>query len=753
MKNVREILCLKTLSPCLCVALILCASWLSPAFAADEHISVATLPGKPGAVGFSAQFLMSRSGGNGYQPIRVVFKPLGKSFPGERRIEIQVRPRAEWETDLDIQYSKEVVLPQGASVAEFDLYVPHYYRWQRATFRILEDGRLIEKGQTSRQLPDQVKHTGQRTTFGILQARDEKTASETWKRCPDVRTLVTVFGDGPVAVGNNKDRMKHSSARSKVDSVQPGYSQFRRINELTLHESWLGYSQLDVMLVSQTLLSRIEKEQPKAAKAIQDWVAAGGNLWVYGVTLGQNAEGEGTSPWLASISDLKPITKNYIYAPQSIKRSLSLSGKNSNQILQFNMWNGFYSQDMYYQNAANQNEKKEAYDNLVNSKSPMAATVQPTALAPTIQSGTFGLGKIITLQPEDPFPGSFQLWKSIQKINTPKHTQWISRTGVDVAQGNGNYWQWLIAAVGQPPVKAFVALNTLFVVIIGPFLYSFLRRRDRLYLLYFCAPALALFVTGGLFFYALVADGTQTRARARKVTWVDFENNYAINEMHHTYYTVLGAGNGLHFDSDTAVYPFRHSPLFNGYSYRSGSGSTPGDGLISHDDEGQKMTGVLLPSRDQVQYLSLTPQRDQKTVDFDLSGGTVKITNHLNTKISDVLVNDPRGTLWQGKDIGAGETAELVIDTNIVIGDVLDVRVFPDEAEVPELRWRSRYSYTTTTLAGAGLGDTIIETRLAGWKNRPPQGAFIAIAELDPADLAIEATTSQSSHVLIGKLP
>ena len=83
--------------------------------------------------------------------------------------------------------------------------------------------------------------------------------------------------------------------------------------------------------------------------------------------------------------------------------------------------------------------------------------------------------------------------------------------GIDVPRGNDNYWMWLIPSVGQPPVKSFVLLNTLFVILVGPVCYFFFRKRHRLYLLYVFAPCLALLVTISLFAYALAADGTKTK--------------------------------------------------------------------------------------------------------------------------------------------------------------------------------------------------------------------------------------------------
>lgn len=730
---------------------LLAICWLGPSRANAEQVLLGQMPGKPKEVGFLAKVLMEPIGGNGYQPLHIQFNPLGKSFSAERRLTIQIRPRGERATDLDLQFEQDIVIDQGLNVANFEFYVPHYYRWERVTVRILEDGRLVEKGQNTFSLSNVCKSLGQRTSIGVLQPRDVKNQDAPWKIFPDLRSVVTVVGNGPLAVNSSIERLDHNSAEDLVGRAQSGRVQFRRISESNLHTNWIGYSQLDVILVPFKLLQRIETEQEEAMRAIRKWVAAGGNLWVYGVRPGLD-----TTPLLSSIKDLSTANKNQIYRPNSVAGSLKLNEGNVREVMQYNVWQGWYTQSIYGNSNSSTDSRKTVYDQLVKDKNPMTDTVSVDELAGSIQVGTYGTGMVLTLQQEDPFPGSFQLWKSVEKICSRPQLDWGSRNGIDVSRGHGNYWQWLIAAVGQPPVKSFVALNSLFALLIGPVLYYFLRKRDRLYLLYFFAPALALIVTVGLFLYALAKDGTQTRARARKVTWVDTENDCLVEQMHHTYFTVLGSGKGVKFDDQTAVYPYRHSPVVDGYYYEPARHNSSGEGIVRRSDSEMTLNGVFLPSRDQVQYLTLKPVEEKETIEFQTGANSVSILNHLDFPIADIIVCDKNGIFWHTRDVNPASKKNLESTESSIVDETLDTRVFPDPAEVPELRrnYRNRWVAMPNGTYGPMLEGAMLERRLARWKRQMPVGSFVAVADLREEDLAVDnVDLSQSAHVLFGKLP
>ena len=410
------------------------------------------------------------------------------------------------------------------------------------------------------------------------------------------------------------DRLAHQAAIDFAEKVQPASIQFRTIDESNLQPHWFGYSQLDVIMVAAPVLHRIENQQPDRFEQLQKWLAAGGNLWVYAC---DNSE-------KSFLQELKidAIPKNRVTRASSVSSALDLKGTNDRSELVYDQWGGVQraSQKFSYRADTAQLGREEVFRRLKKESHPFASTKSVDQIVAQIAMGSFGLGTVIAIDAEDPFPGSYQFWKSIHDACDQGELVWTQRMGIDVPRGNDNYWMWLIESVGQPPVKSFVLLNTLFVILIGPVCYYYFRRRGRLYLLYLVAPLMALAVTLCLFAYALAADGTKTKLRSRQLTWIDSANRYHVSQSRQTYYAVLGSGGGITLDGDTAVYPVRNSPAFNRY-YRT-RGRNPRQGKYTVDDRVQRLAGAFLPARSQVQYLMTKPIQVDASLDFTFAPGT-----------------------------------------------------------------------------------------------------------------------------------
>jgi hypothetical protein len=358
------------------------------------------------------------------------------------------------------------------------------------------------------------------------------------------------------------------------------------------------------------------------------------------------------------------------------------------------------------------------------------------------------LGKVVLIQAPDPFPGSFQFWKSIVNLHEDGQVVWADRMGIDVPSGNDNYWMWLIPSVGQPPVKSFVLLNTLFVILVGPICYFFFRRRHRLYLLYFFAPCMAFLVTFSLFAYALAADGTRTKTRSRQLTWIDAAGGYAVGQSRQTYYAVLGSGDGIELSSDTAVYPVRNTPAHNRYYRpRDRSGSR---GRISVSPAKQRLGGDFCPPRNQVQYLMTRPQTIDRSVEFVFSAEGSRVTNHLPYTIHQLVSCDENRGYWQAENIRPGASTALASCKATVLGDLLGPDVLPPLGSVPMLQNNRRRGGGP----GTGIQVSLLEKRLERWSSRLPPKTFVATAELIDDRLGVEAAVVLDSvHVVMGEIP
>lgn len=709
-----------------------------------QPVRIGSSPNRPGKAGFMMTVHAEPVGGNGYHPLYLDFQAVGKQFTRDRYLQVEIGPRHSYESELDFEFRYSVKLPQGRPSVRFPIYVPHYYAWDRVSVRIIEDGREIESSRVRFGLGGiRTRFANQRASVGIMLAADRAMQDAAWKTCPDVRTLVTVLGEGPIPEqAPETSRLGHTPAMQLANDVQPAWVQFRFIYEESLHENWLGYSQLDIIIVAQPLLGRIARQSPGQYAAITDWLAAGGTLWVYAAP-----DLAGTS--LASI-DLKPPSTNRMLLPKNVRNQLDLSKVNDTSGLTYESWSGVQKRSQNYAYSSRQSaafsSRSAIFNKLDKAGHPFTETLPASEIAGQMRVGSFGLGRVTAIASEDPFPGSFQFWKSVAQVdNVGNRLQWSQRNGIDVPSGNDNYWMWLIESVGQPPVKSFVLLNTLFVIIIGPVCYFVFRRHERLYLLYFFAPALALLVTLSLFAYALIADGTQTQAKIRQITWLDLENDYAVDQSRETYYAVFGSGGGLEFSSQAAVYPIRNRPAVDRY-YRHRNSARKGEMICTPD--AQRFRGHFLPTRDQVQYLVIRPRQVAQTLSMEFSADAGKLKNHLSFDLQRILVHDSDGRLWGAENVGAGETVELDRATFDELSKLLNSRVLPQLGEVPRLQTRGR------PFGSPGTQISLLENRLQFWSQNLPRGSFVAIAKVSGEAVASrDAVLTSSVHVLMGDLP
>ncbi len=708
-----------------------------------EPVLVGTLPSRN--VGFRVDFALEAVGGNGYQPIHVTVRPIGQQFNRDHRIGVIIEPRNDQDSDLDFRFREEFVAPESATSYQTTLLVPHYFPWDVIDISLLEDGVPIETGRRGFSLSSQlrVRHVNQTLTVGVVVARDAAVQDAAWKACPDVRALVTALGQGPIPDGSDAkiERLTHQASLDLAKQVQPANVQFRVLDETDLPTEWLALSQLDILIIAGPVVERVTTENPPAAKAIERWLAAGGNLWIYASDLALPS-------WVPAAAYQTPPASSVIGA-KLLNDQLDLNSKNDTSRLVHQHWGVVKESQVYgFRNSNSLRERREVMEELRKIEHPLTR-IQPAAeVVKGLRFASFGLGTVVAISDEDPFPGSFQFWKSVAEMHPPLHLIWSDRMGIDVPAGNDNYWMWLLASLGQPPVKSFVLLNTLFAVVVGPLCYFYFRRHGRLYLLYFFAPLLALVITASLFVFALVSDGIQTKVRSRQLTWVDPEAGYQVQQARQTYYAVMSRDKGIELSDQVAVYPVQHSPALD-YSYYGRRNRSDSGGEVIVADGRRIHRGSFLPSRNQVQYLSMNVAERPGVVRFSVEDSLA--INDLERRLRQLIVRDFDGKYWITEELQPGEQARAIETDSAALNQLLGPDVRPTLGEVPMLR-RSYFTFGGVTTAGVQV--SLLENRLEEWSGGMPRGSFLGITDLDQELLGVDdATILDSVHVIMGWLP
>ncbi|GAA5510723.1 hypothetical protein [Novipirellula caenicola] len=706
----------------------------------DPHAqTVATLPANARKAGFSMSVQISKVAANGYQPIYLNFtSPLG-SFASDRTFDVSLSPQSNWTSDLDFTFHCQCHVKQKSTVAGFVVYVPYYVPWEAIFVEVRDDGRTVQGGRQMafvNQLT--VRHADQKTSVGIIHPTLKQPPAAGLPAFPDIRTLTTVLGDGPIDENTDIPRLSHVESLRQVAQVQPAWVQFRNIAPEAMHSSWLGYSQLDVILIHGPTLETLAGSGPAdQIDALVDWVAAGGNLWIY--------DAGGLS---LPFPNLKPIAAGQIVTPARVKGRLKLQELNDTTDLEFESWTGVNKQSnnwQWKQSNTPLSQRQDIFDKLVKANHPAAQNRAAKTLASTIKTTSLGRGTVTTIDDVDPFPGSFQLWQTVADLHGKRQLQWVTRNGIDVRFGNDLYWSWLIEAVGGPPVKLFFLINTVFIVLVGPLSYRFFRKNERLYLLLFSAPALALLVTSGLFISAIFADGLGTRLRARQITWQDAQTGYLVHNDRLTYFSAIGRSGGLQFSSDAAVFPVLNKPAENRYYGGHRNGGTAYH--INVGDDYQQFSGRFLPSRSQVQYLYLEPQKAAPLVTFSQTDNGLSVTNESDKPLYQVVACDNQQQRWITQTVAPAETVRMNPVQTGSAAAKLGISPMQLASFVPKLR-RAYYSRGST-----GSEISVIDQTLNGWLASIPANQFIATTALRSDSLGIDDVEIEDSvHVIMGAL-
>lgn len=752
--------------------------------------------------GFGFSMAMETAPGNGYQAVYLQFAPTRRVFTRERNLTVEITPGDQMQSRIDFTYRCRVQLPQNGSGLRSEQLIPYYYPWNQIHVRVLEDERPLEGCVTTFGLPsprllpleqplvgvvvsgemdrflrqnndlEKQQRVDYRQAHMVLAARpplpyvlatgavvqttatwlneaagwsQEKSieAPPRWQHCPDVRSLQAAFS-GSIPTDTDVPRLDHTAALRLMTQVQPAEVQFRQLDAQQMPENWLAYSQLDVILIAAPLLQQLES-QPAAYRALTDWLANGGNLWVY-------ATEQASCKMLDQLS-LQQVAAGLVLNNRALQQSLDLSEINDRSGWEYNAYNGPTRTSQNYSSSSQYGSegilsRNEAYDKAQKDGHVFAATVKPAAVASTLRHGRFGLGTVTTIDREDPFPQSYQFWSTVVRATGSEQLDWTTRNGIHVPAGNSTFWSLLIASVGQPPVKSFIGLNTLFVLIVGPICYWYLRRRQHLFLLFFVAPTLALLVTGGLVLYAYFADGVRTRTRVRQITWVDPQAEYRVTQARQTYFAVLDSRRGLTFADDVAVYPVLRGSIRSDYRYRRSDASGIQGTITAAADQSQ-FRGCFLPPRAQVQMLVQKPSASRETLQWKVAAEQVSVTNQLAFGLRDLTLRDQSGSLWQADRVASGETVTL---TRLPLGASPDLGIARLRPEIlPNLRstrdpW-GRYS--------VGTNSSQLEQSLEEWLQNLPRDRYIAIA--DQPDMSLlgieEAEMTDANHVIMGRLP
>lgn len=677
----------------------------------------------------------------GYHPVRLTARSTSK-FSADRTVEVHFQPIDGNSNAGPIGRIRSLVvctieMPQGATSASKDVYLPHYTYDPVYTVRVIERGRVLPGYELTLGAPQRmVAVSTMKNRIGVLLPHEagQQNATQPWQRTPDPQALLQAlrptawmqpgygmqlgYGSqanygpqrnfGPQAIDGNialpgtgisgpglpwdAHQQALLAAFPQVGCVLP---------ESRLWDNWLGYESLDILLLPLPMLQRLSETEPAKAAAIRHFAAAGGTLWLYGA------------------EDEAAVDKVFRTAADVDRRR------------ERELW---------------QKEKLLL---------PTGTRIKP-----------YAAGRLVCISDDYPFPGTVADWEKLLAANQAGAVTTVRR-GVDPAFGDSRFWNWVLPNVARPPVYAFLTLLGFFTLGVGPLAYRFSTKLNRVYLMLLAAPVLAVFTTVLMIGYGLLSDGLGYQARVREVTWVDSASGTGLRWARSTYFAGIRPADGLQFDAHAAVYPYPQQILKRGRI----SEDELAAGKILVSDQQQQFVYGFLPSRQQRQFVTFTPQDKLGGVRLaaaqqDSAGTTRQVRNRFAFDLRSLYLRDLQGEYWYVEQIDALQTADAVRVEAIEAAKRLR-EIYADHAlELPVGFQRPRRGAVSSDfdLVGqASLGltqpyrsmnDGLVEHHLRALLQiggELPQGEFVALGEVTPDVLARKgAKLSDSIHFCIG---
>jgi hypothetical protein len=661
--------------------------------------------------------------GYGYRPVavEVICTPPATA---DRALTIELA-MASWSMRPNlVTVSAEVEIPAGSRRVSRVICVPQFSDAQSFTLKVWEDGSLVED----------------------LSLENQSLGGGGYWRWDSEPVRILFVDDNPIDVSQFHFLTHDPYGQTPPVSRPADAATFDQRAASVLFADWINYSSLDLVFISLADFQGLADKRPDVFRALVAWTRAGGNLCVFGVG----------SDW-HGLAELEQRLGCPAGEPEAGKK--------------YRGWET--ASNLVFEQAVVPAAQTAAAALATSGSGAPPATIAPSATAPAApptppfawKPAAFGL--VVGIADADPFPGDSLTWRWLLESIGPQRTRWHVRHGTVPDQPNPQFNDFLIADVGLPPIRTYRVLITLFVVAIGPVNYWLLRRRGRLHLFLFTVPAAALVTSIGLLGYALVADGFESRLRARSLTFLDQQSGQSVSHARLSYYTGLAPSGGLRFSEQTAIVPLELSPA---------DGPFGGQGRQLVWDDGQHLTRGWLGSRMPTQYVTVRAHESRRQLARVPGGDPARMTveNRLGVGIKQLLCCDAAGQLHHGGEIAPGKPSALQpvggsADVNALLlkfsrAISRDAPALPGTMSVfdSSSRWffsSRRMNWQYGQQSSADTSTSLLETELARIKSavmsqRLEPGTYVAIVER-PAEIETGTdglTESQSLHVICGRL-
>lgn len=725
---------------------------------------------------------------NGYRPIRVtvVQWPGGKA-PADRQFRITFSGDT-YGSRADMTVTDVIDLPEGQGSATKTIPYPQSGQSWRFHVEVREDGVELREMEADLSFPNRHGYVAwsESTPAILFLDRDAPTPDqqqlivEQLKRTgittnsqeaatlADLRNVSLVFPDPNGAMRGEPVKPDIEPSDRLVLSLLSEAPRQRISSPREMPKRWIEWTCFDVAFISLDDLQAMQAQggQREQFAALESWLRAGGTLCV-----------SGTGADYARVKELEEVLKLSAQSTAPADLAIGTTEDRDGAIAKVSakspsLWmpprkadfaSGLRAQaELTSANAYGPYGAAATMSRSLPAGRPAPATEMYLVDKPPHLVRQVAFGRVVVFANDNPFPGEIGQWQAVFNTIGAEHWMWYRRHGMSLTRNNDSYWQFLIPGVGKAPVMTFLVLISLFMIVIGPLNYSWLKRRGRLHLLLVTVPAGAALMVGGLFLFAILTDGLSAQTRIRSFTRLDQKNQAAASWSRQTYYASLAPSRGLMFPDSAAVYPLEAEPV-------SRRGRRAGGRVVEWDDAQRLRAGYIYP-RTAAQFLIVNAESCDARLEVSAAGANINASNHLGSEIALLLLRDDEGRFFTGARIDPSESQQLESLTMQEAFDLWSRHMRIDRPELPSdwsvsqenlFSWIGgpRYNYwgIDAQAAAASQATSLLEQGLTDGdpskfaSRLPPRSYLAAIAQPLATPLGLKNSRSRASvHVVQG---
>lgn len=636
----------------------------------------------------------------GIVPARLQLRPIGsRVFPADRTLQVTICTKS-WNRIRPVaEVVQTIQVSEGEGEASTNVYLPTDAQTHYFTLTIRENGRLLRDLYTESAAFSNMGYYWESGVPRVLIV-DQDTSSINARSgpasvpkgsaaaagsVPNLRQMISWLGQ-PINYGGgqldttNLNWLQLSEMTANVEYL-PGSD---------LPEDIVGLASIDLVLMDLEELHELAQTHAARFEVLRNWLLSGGNLCVSGA--GESYE------QLESLERLLRVTpatapQEWFSAQELIRLALERRvGRRDNEDPESAMTadeiGGLvgptsYREEWWF-------PRREVYRdvnlNIQNSRKRSGTASVSLDLRELPDSPSFAMrrahmGTIVA------FRGEFgdqteESWNWLINSLPRSSVDWENRFGLSLASGNDGYWEWMIPGVGLPPVTAFHALLTLFVLAIGPLNYFLLQHYRKLNWLLATVPLGAAVTVLALIAFALVTDGLSARGRVRSWTHIDQRTGDIASWSRQSYYAGLAPSGGLSFPRDAFVFPIDPMPASQASAFAGSRRVQQWNG-----DQVDYRFGYF-PSRTTVQFAVALAGQSTKGIQVTGTHATrgqarvPGVVNQLGARASLVVVRAHDGLLYEAEDLDQGQTVRLKSIDEVVLARRMR-EVFRDHALSP----------------------------------------------------------------------